>query len=450
MRPVVLGQVRHDPHLDLAVVGGQQRLVALADDERRADAAALVGADRDVLQVGVRATTSRPVAATVWLNVVWMRPSSDDRRRADPSTVWRSFDDVAVAQQLLEAAGARSVRTASASAVGVGGVAGLGLLGLRQPQLVEEDLLQLLGRAEVERPRRPARARPSRRRACARRTRTRGPRGASTSTAMPACSRSASTCSSGSSTSRRSDVPPRASSSASSTSRGRARARPASPERRRLRRPRRRCRTRAGAAPASPPPQLALEVARDEVVEVEGALTGQHEVRRERGVAGEAAQRPAARADARAPAPSRRARLGPVAVGEPGRERLLVVGAAARRRVDVAPPRRPATATATPPTMSPVPRPHVAARTRHRCARRPARAPSSQGPMPAPRISTRRPTTSLPRRRRRVVGGSANSRSRSTRNSSASKTVCTASRSQGRRSRSVAVDGQRRRRGPAR
>src|SRR5699024_11343762 len=36
----VLGKVRHDAHLDLRVVGGQQRLVALADAERGADLAA--------------------------------------------------------------------------------------------------------------------------------------------------------------------------------------------------------------------------------------------------------------------------------------------------------------------------------------------------------------------------------------------------------------------------
>ena len=53
MRPGVLGEVRHDAHLDLRVVGGEQRLEALARDERRADLAALLGADRDVLQVRV-------------------------------------------------------------------------------------------------------------------------------------------------------------------------------------------------------------------------------------------------------------------------------------------------------------------------------------------------------------------------------------------------------------
>jgi hypothetical protein len=47
----VLGHVRHDPHLDLAVVRGQQRLEPLSDDEGLTDPATLLGADRDVLQV---------------------------------------------------------------------------------------------------------------------------------------------------------------------------------------------------------------------------------------------------------------------------------------------------------------------------------------------------------------------------------------------------------------
>ena len=50
---LVLGEVGHHAQLDLAVVGGHQRLEALADDEAAADRPALVGADRDVLQVRV-------------------------------------------------------------------------------------------------------------------------------------------------------------------------------------------------------------------------------------------------------------------------------------------------------------------------------------------------------------------------------------------------------------
>ena len=48
----VAGQVRHDPKLDLRVVGGEQ-LEARRRDERLADAAAFGGADRNVLQVRV-------------------------------------------------------------------------------------------------------------------------------------------------------------------------------------------------------------------------------------------------------------------------------------------------------------------------------------------------------------------------------------------------------------
>jgi len=46
--------VRHDPHLYLAVVGRHQRLEPLTHHEDLADAAAFLGADRDVLQVRVR------------------------------------------------------------------------------------------------------------------------------------------------------------------------------------------------------------------------------------------------------------------------------------------------------------------------------------------------------------------------------------------------------------
>ena len=49
----IFREVRHHAHLDLGVVGGQQRFVALPDCERGADLAAGVGAHGDVLQVRV-------------------------------------------------------------------------------------------------------------------------------------------------------------------------------------------------------------------------------------------------------------------------------------------------------------------------------------------------------------------------------------------------------------
>jgi hypothetical protein len=56
--------VRHDAQLDLGVVGGDDA-VAGPGDEGLADLAPLLGADRDVLQVGVL-DDSRPVAVTAW------------------------------------------------------------------------------------------------------------------------------------------------------------------------------------------------------------------------------------------------------------------------------------------------------------------------------------------------------------------------------------------------
>ena len=50
---LVRGQVRHDAHLDLGVVGGHEALVVLADGEGLTDAHSLLVTGRDVLQVGI-------------------------------------------------------------------------------------------------------------------------------------------------------------------------------------------------------------------------------------------------------------------------------------------------------------------------------------------------------------------------------------------------------------
>ena len=50
---LIAGQVGHDPQLDLAVVGRQQALVALADHETLPDPPAFLGPDRDVLQIRI-------------------------------------------------------------------------------------------------------------------------------------------------------------------------------------------------------------------------------------------------------------------------------------------------------------------------------------------------------------------------------------------------------------
>ena len=143
----VLGQVRHDAHLDLGVVGRQQALVVVADDERAADLAALGRADRDVLQVGVLAR--QPAGRRDGLVERRVHPAAvvDHRdQRVDDGLEPRH---VAVPQQLLEQR-VLALLGQPLQRIGVGRVAGLDPLRLRQPQLVEEHLLQLLRRAQVE------------------------------------------------------------------------------------------------------------------------------------------------------------------------------------------------------------------------------------------------------------------------------------------------------------
>ena len=91
---------------------------------------------------------SRPVAATVWLNVVWIRPSAAIVL-IRPSTVDAQLGLLTVPEhdhrQFVVGLGRQPGQR-----VGVRGVAGLRLLRLGQAQLAEEDFLELLGRAEVE------------------------------------------------------------------------------------------------------------------------------------------------------------------------------------------------------------------------------------------------------------------------------------------------------------
>ena len=95
-QPGVTGKVGHDPHLDLAVVGGQQALVVGADDERLADLPALGLRTGMFCRFG-SVKTSRPVAAIIWWNVVWMRPALSTIGISESTTVfsratsrWRS------------------------------------------------------------------------------------------------------------------------------------------------------------------------------------------------------------------------------------------------------------------------------------------------------------------------------------------------------------------------
>ena len=143
----VLGEVRHDPHLDLAVVGGHQALEARADHEPLADPAALLGADRDVLQVGVG--RGEPPGGRDQLVERGVDPAVGGDGLEQPLDGLPQPAHVAVPQQVGEER-VLGLDEQRGQGVGVGGVAGLGPLGLRHAELVEEHHLQLLGRAEVD------------------------------------------------------------------------------------------------------------------------------------------------------------------------------------------------------------------------------------------------------------------------------------------------------------
>ena len=147
MRPSSPGQVRHDPHLDLA---SSRRSAASRSPRRRRTRGGSAGRPRcgSGCSAGSgRSSDSRPVAAMVCWNVVWMRPSSATDR-SSPSTVCRSRIASRCASRCSRN-GCSVLHEQVGERRGVGRVAGLDLLGLRHAELVEEDLLELLGRAEV-------------------------------------------------------------------------------------------------------------------------------------------------------------------------------------------------------------------------------------------------------------------------------------------------------------
>ena len=151
-QPLVARQVRHDPHLDLAVVGRHQCLefgsaARGSDDEAVADLSAGLGADRDVLQVRVgRGQPSggrdRLVEGGVDAIVVGDRLEQSVDSDAQPGgvTVFEQVREERVLGLLVQAL----------QCIGVGGVTGLGLLRLGHVELVEQHRLQLFGRAQVD------------------------------------------------------------------------------------------------------------------------------------------------------------------------------------------------------------------------------------------------------------------------------------------------------------
>ena len=139
---LVARQVRHDAHLDLAVVGRQQRLVAGADDERSPDPAPFLRTDRDVLQV--RVLRAQPARRRHDLVVRRMDPAVVGDRLLQALDRDEQLGDVTMPEQVRQQR-VLGLHEQALQRVCVGGVAGLDPLGLRQAEVVEQDRLQLLG-----------------------------------------------------------------------------------------------------------------------------------------------------------------------------------------------------------------------------------------------------------------------------------------------------------------
>ena len=99
-----------------------------------------------------RSELSRPVRATVWLNVAWMRPSGGDLGEQPLAVRAAQLLDLAVLQQRADELGPLVAQLLQRR--GVGGGAGLRLLDRRQAapgrRRGVEDLAQLDRRVDVE------------------------------------------------------------------------------------------------------------------------------------------------------------------------------------------------------------------------------------------------------------------------------------------------------------
>ncbi len=144
---LIAGKISHDTQFDLAVVGGEQALVAIPDNEPAPDPAAFLGPDGDVLQVGIG--RRQAAGGRDRLVVGGVDPpvlvGHRDQRVHDAL----EFGDVPVPQQMCEYRVA-GLGQQSGERLGIGGVPRLDPFGLGQAELGEQDLLQLFGRAQVE------------------------------------------------------------------------------------------------------------------------------------------------------------------------------------------------------------------------------------------------------------------------------------------------------------
>ncbi|SKU65576.1 Uncharacterised protein [Mycobacteroides abscessus subsp. abscessus] len=139
--------MRHDPHLDLAVVDGHQLAVAHADHESVADLPPGLGTHRDVLQI--RFGRGQPTGRRDGLVERGVNTPVGRNRFEQTVDSHLQPGDITVREQMLQKRMPGLIEQ-RLQGVRVGGVTGLCLLGLGHTQLVEQHHLQLLGRAQVD------------------------------------------------------------------------------------------------------------------------------------------------------------------------------------------------------------------------------------------------------------------------------------------------------------
>ena len=144
-QPRIGGQVGDAAKLDLVVVGHQQA-AALGGDEGGAEHPAPLGPDRDVVQVG--GVGAEPAGPGHGLVEGGPDAVAGPHLAQQPLAVGGpQLLQLPVVEQVLDH---RMGLPEPLQGLGVGGVAGLGPLQGREPQLVEQDLPELLGGVEVE------------------------------------------------------------------------------------------------------------------------------------------------------------------------------------------------------------------------------------------------------------------------------------------------------------
>ena len=143
---LVAGHVGEDAQLDLRVVGRHEHDVRAAGDERPPDPPAELGSDRDVLEVRVGRREAPGRGHRLVERRVQPPVGGDECRQG--VDVGRA--QLRVRPPFEELVDHRVRRAELLEHRRVGRVAGLRLLALRQVELGEEHLLELLGAAEVE------------------------------------------------------------------------------------------------------------------------------------------------------------------------------------------------------------------------------------------------------------------------------------------------------------